>query len=114
MCGICGLLYKNGQTVQFPDLERMTAVLAHRGPDDYGYFHEGELGLGFRRLSIIDLSGGRQPMGNEDGSIQVVFNGEIYNFRELRSELTSMGHFSAPPRIQRQSFMVMKPGAMTS
>ncbi|MHC1728487.1 MAG: asparagine synthase (glutamine-hydrolyzing) [Syntrophobacteraceae bacterium] len=92
MCGICGVLYKNGRKVEFHDLERMTSVLAHRGPDDHGYFHEDNVGLGFRRLSIIDLSGGHQPMPNEDGSIQVVFNGEIYNFKELRSELAAMGH----------------------
>lgn len=92
MCGICGVLYKNGRKVDFPVLERMTTVLAHRGPDDHGYFYEDGIGLGFRRLSIIDLSGGRQPMSNEDGSIQVVFNGEIYNFKQLRSELVSMGH----------------------
>jgi asparagine synthase (glutamine-hydrolysing) len=78
-------------------LARMTSVLQHRGPDDSGFFvHEGEdgiaVGLGFRRLSIIDLDSGNQPIGNEDGSVQIVFNGEIYNFRELRRELEAHGH----------------------
>ena len=78
-------------------LERMTSTLAHRGPDDDGYFvgayDDGvAIGLGFRRLSIIDLDTGNQPMTNEDGSLQLVFNGEIYNFRELRRELEARGH----------------------
>jgi asparagine synthase (glutamine-hydrolysing) len=70
----------------------MTGVLKHRGPDDEGFFVDTSVGLGFRRLSIIDLIGGHQPMANEDGTITVVFNGEIYNFRELRSELQQQGH----------------------
>jgi asparagine synthase (glutamine-hydrolysing) len=78
-------------------LRRMAEVIRHRGPDDEGYYveeHEDgvSVGLGFRRLSIIDLQTGNQPIGNEDGSIQVVFNGEIYNFRELRHELEARGH----------------------
>ncbi len=92
MCGISGLLYWNGQQVEPLQLERMTNVLEHRGPDDFGFFREGSLGLGFRRLSIIDLDGGHQPMSNEDDSIHIVFNGEIYNFKELRTELAAMGH----------------------
>jgi asparagine synthase (glutamine-hydrolysing) len=92
MCGICGILNLNGEPVDRGLLEAMTQVLQHRGPDDEGFFVEDVLGLGFRRLAIIDLSGGRQPMANEDGSIQVVFNGEIYNFRELRAQLQQMGH----------------------
>lgn len=67
-------------------------VLAHRGPDGDGHFWDGEIGLGHRRLSIIDVDGGAQPIGNEDGSLQVVFNGEIYNFVELRNELEGVGH----------------------
>ena len=70
----------------------MTDLLRHRGPDAEGYFLEDGIGLGFRRLAIIDLSGGRQPMANEDGALQVVFNGEIYNFRDLRSQLQQQGH----------------------
>ncbi|MEO6461584.1 MAG: asparagine synthetase B, partial [Candidatus Eisenbacteria bacterium] len=68
-------------------MRRMAGTMRHRGPDDDGFFTDGALSLGFRRLSIIDVAGGHQPMGNEDGSIQVILNGEIYNFRELRSRL---------------------------
>ena len=74
------------------DLEGMTASLAHRGPDDVGYYVSGPLGLGFRRLSIIDLGGGHQPMSDADESVWVVFNGEIYNFPELKRELEGYGH----------------------
>lgn len=70
----------------------MAGLIRHRGPDDEGYYLSRGVGLGFRRLSIIDLSGGRQPMSNEDGTLQVVFNGEIYNFQELRSILIQRGH----------------------
>jgi asparagine synthase (glutamine-hydrolysing) len=73
-------------------LVSMTNVLAHRGPDAAGYYLNGSIGLGHRRLSIIDLATGDQPMTNEDGSIQVIFNGEIYNFAEVRRELLSLGH----------------------
>src|SRR5437773_5959746 len=94
MCGICGLVGPG--RVDRDALARMTSVLHHRGPDDEGFFvHEYDdvaVGLGFRRLSIIDLDTGNQPIGNEDGSLQVVFNGEIYNFRELRRELEALGH----------------------
>jgi asparagine synthase (glutamine-hydrolysing) len=92
MCGICGILHLNNEPVADDLLREMTAVLEHRGPDDYGFFREGGLGLGFRRLSIIDLAGGHQPMANEDGTVQVIFNGEIYNFQELRTELKQQGH----------------------
>ncbi|OAI58048.1 asparagine synthetase B, partial [Verrucomicrobiaceae bacterium SCGC AG-212-N21] len=71
---------------------RMARSIAHRGPDDEGYFFDGTLGLGFRRLSIIDLGGGHQPMSDAEESVWVVFNGEIYNFKELRSELEGRGH----------------------
>lgn len=74
------------------DIERMTRTLVHRGPDDEGAYVSGPLGLGFRRLSIIDLAGGHQPMSDAEGSVWVVFNGEIYNFPELRRELGSCGH----------------------
>ena len=92
MCGICGILNLDDQPVAAEVLHAMTDLLRHRGPDDEGYFLEGGIGLGFRRLAIIDLSGGRQPMANEDGALQVVFNGEIYNFRDLRSQLQQQGH----------------------
>jgi asparagine synthase (glutamine-hydrolysing) len=95
MCGICGLV--GGQPVDRGVLERMTRALRHRGPDDEGFFlrayEDGTgIGLGFRRLSIIDLESGNQPIGNEDGSVQLAFNGEIYNFRDLRRELEGRGH----------------------
>jgi len=92
MCGIVGILNLDGKPVDANLLARMTDILHHRGPDDQGYFLERNVGFGFRRLSIIDLSGGHQPMTNEDGTIQIVFNGEIYNFRELRNELERSGH----------------------
>jgi len=92
MCGICGIYNFDGQPVDKELLQRMNNTLVHRGPDGEGYFIESNIGLGHRRLSIIDLEGGKQPMGNEDGSIQVVFNGEIYNFQELRKVLRNKGH----------------------
>jgi len=73
-------------------LEAMTLVQTHRGPDDDGFFETEHASLGFRRLSIIDIDHGAQPMGNEDGKVQIVFNGEVYNFRELRAELRAAGH----------------------
>ncbi len=96
MCGICGLLDMR----QAPDLavlRRMNGSLAHRGPDDEGYYYSSAtsppyVALGHRRLSIIDLGGGHQPMPNEDGSVQAVFNGELYNFQELSSTLQAKGH----------------------
>ena len=93
MCGICGQYNsRNSAPVRHADIKAMTDSLAHRGPDDEGYFTAGPLGLGFRRLSIIDLSGGHQPMSDQQQSVWVVFNGEIYNFPELRRELASHGH----------------------
>jgi len=92
MCGICGLLSLRGEPVDRAALERMNEALVHRGPDSAGMFVDGPLGLAMRRLAIIDLAGGDQPIGNEDGSVQVVQNGEIYNYRELRQELERRGH----------------------
>src|SRR3989442_7645486 len=93
MCGICGQYnFGDGAPVLRQNVQKMTRSLAHRGPDDEGYYIAGPLGLGFRRLSIIDLEGGHQPMTNQEGSIWVVFNGEIYNFPELRCELEGFGH----------------------
>ncbi len=91
MCGIAGL-FTHGPPADSLVLQRMCTRMVHRGPDDDGYYLDGPLGLGFRRLSIIDTAGGHQPLGNEDGSVQVVFNGEIYNFRELREGLVRRGH----------------------
>ena len=93
MCGICGILdYRGGEPVDERLLNAMTATLVHRGPDDEGTHIDGALGLGMRRLSIIDLEGGHQPIAGEDGSVVTVFNGEIYNFAELRRELEGHGH----------------------
>jgi asparagine synthase (glutamine-hydrolysing) len=93
MCGICGafLLTDDGQADRVL-LERMNGTMKHRGPDDEGYFDSGPVGLAVRRLSIIDLESGHQPICNEDESIWIVFNGEIYNFPELRSQLLAKGH----------------------
>ena len=89
MCGICGYYgIKDSETIKV-----MTKLLEHRGPDNFGYFTDDKVSLGHRRLSIIDLSEkGKQPMSNEDGSIWVIYNGEIYNFKELREELEKKGH----------------------
>jgi asparagine synthase (glutamine-hydrolysing) len=93
MCGICGQYnYGSREPVLRQDIERMASSIAHRGPDDDGYYVAGPLGFGFRRLSIIDLSGGHQPMADADGSVWVIFNGEIYNFPELKRELEAHGH----------------------
>ncbi|MGB8030170.1 MAG: asparagine synthase (glutamine-hydrolyzing) [Terracidiphilus sp.] len=93
MCGICGQFnFGERAPVLLETIERMARSIAHRGPDDEGYFVEGPLGLGFRRLSIIDLAGGHQPMSDRDETVWVVFNGEIYNFPELRRELEGYGH----------------------
>ena len=93
MCGICGQFnFGDGAPVVRPDIEGMTRTIIHRGPDDAGYFIAGPLGLGFRRLSIIDLAGGHQPMSDAEETVWVIFNGEIYNFRELRQDLESRGH----------------------
>jgi asparagine synthase (glutamine-hydrolysing) len=93
MCGICGLVSLDGATAPDPAaLAAMNETLVHRGPDSDGSVIDGPCGLAMRRLSIIDLAGGDQPIGNEDGRIQVVQNGEIYNYRHLRDELEGRGH----------------------
>jgi asparagine synthase (glutamine-hydrolysing) len=92
MCGIAGIFDDSGGPVDRARIDAMLAVIAHRGPDDEGAFVEGGVGIGNRRLSIIDLPGGSQPMTNEDGSVVVVFNGEIYNYRELAARLRGRGH----------------------
>ena len=95
MCGIVGRVNAAGRCVEREALTLATRVLAHRGPDGEGLHVEGPVGLGHRRLSIVDRLGGAQPMANEDGSIWVTFNGEIYNHRLLRAELESKGHVFA-------------------
>src|SRR5438552_6699427 len=93
MCGICGQYnFGNLAPVQRRDIEAMAKTLIHRGPDDEGYYITGPLGFGFRRLSIIDLAGGHQPMSDQEEFVWVIFNGEIYNFSELRRELEGYGH----------------------
>ncbi len=90
MCGICGKVSPAG--VHRSELSAMLRTVMHRGPDDEGVYIQGRVGLGTRRLSIIDLPGGHQPMSNEDGTVCVAYNGEIYNYRELREELIRKGH----------------------
>src|SRR5260370_10186453 len=92
MCGICGALDCKGRPIDRNLIRRMSAAISHRGSDGSGSYVSGEIGLGHRRLSIIDLDGGAQPISNEDGTLQVVFNGEIYNYLELRDELIRFGH----------------------
>ena len=93
MCGIFGLLARDPTCPpQLEVLQSMGDALAHRGPDGGGVYTDGPLGFGMRRLSIIDLKTGDQPLANEDKSVWVVFNGEIYNYRELTAELIQRGH----------------------
>ncbi|MFN0120053.1 MAG: XrtA/PEP-CTERM system amidotransferase [Blastocatellia bacterium] len=93
MCGISGIWhYGRQEPVDENILRRMTDVIAHRGPDDDGFHLDGTVGLGHRRLSIIDVSGGHQPIFNEDGTVAIVFNGEIYNYRELAALVEARGH----------------------
>jgi len=91
MCGIYGLLKFDGSPVDPAEMRAMGAVIPHRGPDDEGMYIDGSCGIGMRRLSIIDLAGGHQPIGSADGTCWVVCNGEVYNFRELRAELEACG-----------------------
>jgi asparagine synthase (glutamine-hydrolysing) len=93
MCGISGTVSFRGDG--FTDeaiVQQMCRSMRHRGPDDEGYYHDAYVGLGMRRLSIIDLASGQQPVTNEDESLQLIFNGEIYNYRELRRRLEQRGH----------------------
>ena len=93
MCGIAGQFnFQRREPVERATIVRMARSIAHRGPDDEGFFIAGPVGLGFRRLSIIDLTSGHQPMSDAEETVWVIFNGEIYNYRELRAELQSKGH----------------------
>jgi asparagine synthase (glutamine-hydrolysing) len=93
MCGICGVFeYASSMRVDREQLARMNATIVHRGPDEDGFFVRDRVGLAMRRLRIIDLAGGSQPIANEDETVSIVFNGEIYNYRELRRELIDRGH----------------------
>ncbi len=90
MCGICGFTGKKAEGTE--TLKKMTDVITHRGPDSAGFYSDDHISMGFRRLSIIDLDKGHQPIFNEDKTMVLTFNGEIYNYRELRSELLTLGH----------------------
>src|SRR4051812_41750672 len=93
MCGICGVFeYASGVRVDAARLGRMNDSMVHRGPDEGGQFVRPHVGLAMRRLRIIDLAGGSQPIANEDETVWIVFNGEIYNYRELRADLIRSGH----------------------
>ncbi len=93
MCGICGQFnFVRSEPVEPETIRRMTETMVHRGPDDDGYLAAGPLGFGFRRLSIIDLAGGHQPMSDAEKTVWVMLNGEIYNFKELRRDLENRGH----------------------
>lgn len=93
MCGIAGILeFGDGNRANASALQQMCRVMAHRGPDDQGVHTQGPIGIGMRRLAIVDLATGNQPISNEDGSIWIVFNGEIYNHSELRGRLIAKGH----------------------
>jgi asparagine synthase (glutamine-hydrolysing) len=92
MCGIAGIVSLAGRPIALDELRRMCAAMSHRGPDDEGFYLAPRAARGMRRLSIIDLATGRQPISNEDGTVWAVFNGEIYNFEELRRDLQARGH----------------------
>ncbi len=90
MCGIAGIIGKGEHTKEI--IKKMVDVIAHRGPDEDGFYVDPFIAFGMRRLSIIDLSGGKQPIENEEGNLSIIFNGEIYNYQELYEELKAKGH----------------------
>src|SRR6266568_5116218 len=92
MCGLAGVARQRPRGVSAELLERMAAAIRHRGPDGFGLYADDRIGLAHVRLSVIDVAGGAQPMTNEDGDVRVVYNGEIYNYLELRHELEVRGH----------------------
>ena len=92
MCGICGIVSSDLEPVAPPLLERMDNALLHRGPDGEGFYYRPGVGLAMRRLAVIDLNTGDQPIANEDETLWIVFNGEIYNFPDLRAGLEKRGH----------------------
>src|SRR5918911_1540889 len=92
MCGIVGVISPPGRAADGALLARMNETIVHRGPDEEGSYLRGRAALAMRRLAIIDLVGGQQPIANEEGTAWIVFNGEIYNYRELRAELEKRGH----------------------
>ncbi len=92
MCGFVTVYNKNQMPIDTENLQLMNGVIEHRGPDDRGLYAENHIGLGFRRLSILDIENGAQPLSNEDNDVWIVFNGEIYNYQELRAWLSELGH----------------------
>lgn len=90
MCGICGFLGKADSRTKV--IQKMTDLITHRGPDSSGYFVDKTISMGFRRLNIIDIDGGKQPIYNETNNLVITFNGEIYNFKELKQELILKNH----------------------
>ena len=107
MCGIAGIfLFNQDYSDMLMSVKGMTSVLSHRGPDDSGYFFNERVALGHRRLSIIDLSdNAKQPMFNEDHSLALVFNGKIYNFKELKKFLIAKGHFFKSNSDSNENYM---------
>ena len=101
MCGFAGYIHNYGTFDKEEVIHKMADRIKHRGPDDAHYYIDDGIALGFRRLSIIDLEGGRQPILNEDGSLVLLFNGEIYHYQELREELIKAGGFSVLPHEQK-------------
>src|SRR4029453_1233766 len=96
MCGIVGIVRNDGKPVDEALLARMNEAIRHRGPDEDGFYVNGSVCLAMRRLAIIDLKSGQQPMHNQDRTAWIVFNGEIYNYRELRDKLEKPGHTFYP------------------
>lgn len=107
MCGFAGYIHNYGTFDKEEVIHKMADRIKHRGPDDAHYYIDDGIALGFRRLSIIDLEGGRQPILNEDGSLVLLFNGEIYNYQELREELIKAGHAS-PQRQTAKRFCTIR------
>src|SRR5271170_1882936 len=94
MCGICGTLQLNlgAPATSLATLRDMLDSISHRGPDDEGIYRSGPVALGHKRLKIIDLNTGKQPISNEDGTVWIIYNGEVYNYKELRASLIQKGH----------------------
>ena len=114
MCGITGFAERNHKAETARRIVKgMADLITYRGPDGEGYYVDDQVALGHRRLSIIDLEGGKQPMFNEDGSLVCIFNGEIYNFQTLREELIAAGHTLPPGPIPRCCCMAMSSGAIS-
>ncbi|HVO33861.1 MAG TPA: asparagine synthase (glutamine-hydrolyzing), partial [Elusimicrobiota bacterium] len=105
MCGICGIASSTSSIPSMETLQSMARAMHHRGPDQEGFHHEPGVGLGFQRLAIIDLSGGHQPMSNEDDSCWIVFNGEIYNFQELHQRLEATGRHRFKTRSDTETIL---------